>query len=225
MIKVTVLVAALSLAGVVTSFSVSAAQVVGTTTVGVTVTEMNELVMGWSAKTNIMGKTVYNESGQSVGKVEDIIIAPDKNVSYLIIGAGGFIGIGRHDVAIPVAQLRDQAGKIVLPGATKEIVKALPRFEYASSTSKRERFIANADQSIATAKAKVAEYEKKALTATDEAKARMDKQIVALREDVKSADDNLSAMRRGSVAGWKEFEGKVSAAIARLQLALETAIS
>ena len=39
--------------------------------------------------------------------------------------------IARHDVAIPANQLKQQDGKIVLPGATKEAIKALPKFEYA----------------------------------------------------------------------------------------------
>jgi hypothetical protein len=39
--------------------------------------------------------------------------------------------VGRHDVAIPVSQLKQADGKIVLPGATKEAIKALPKFEYA----------------------------------------------------------------------------------------------
>jgi hypothetical protein len=41
------------------------------------------------------------------------IIAPDKAVSYAIINAGGFTGLTKHDVAIPVSQLklgRQQAG-------------------------------------------------------------------------------------------------------------------
>ncbi len=44
---------------------------------------------------------------------------------------GGFVGLGRHDVAIPINQLQEQDGKYVLSGATKEAIKALPKFEYA----------------------------------------------------------------------------------------------
>jgi len=55
-------------------------------------------------------------------------------VSFAIIGAGGFVGVGRHDVLIPITQLKQQEdGKIVLPGATKEAIKALPKFEYAKA--------------------------------------------------------------------------------------------
>ena len=37
---------------------------------------------------------------------------PDRNVSSLIVGAGSFIGIGRHDVAIPVTQIQSRAGRL-----------------------------------------------------------------------------------------------------------------
>jgi hypothetical protein len=109
----------------------AAAQVAGSTTVGVAVEEMKAVALGWSVKKQILGQYVYNEQKQRVGKVDDLIIAPDTSVSFAIIGAGGFVGLGRHDVAIPVGQLKQQDGKFVLPGATKEAIKALPKFEYA----------------------------------------------------------------------------------------------
>ena len=89
------------------------------------------MAVGWSAKKHILDKDVYNDSNEKVGKVEDLIIAPDKAVSYAIIGVGGFLGIDRHDVAIPAGQLKLEGNKLVLPGATKEALKALPKFEYA----------------------------------------------------------------------------------------------
>lgn len=60
-----------------------------------------------------------------------MIITPDKAVSYVILGVGGFLGLDRHDVAIPVGQPKVEGGKLMLPGATKEALKALPKFEYA----------------------------------------------------------------------------------------------
>ena len=38
--------------------------------------------------------------------------------------------IGEHDVVIPVNQLKMTGGKIILSGATKELIRAMPRFEY-----------------------------------------------------------------------------------------------
>lgn len=108
------------------------AQVAGSTVVGVAVAEMREVALGWSAKRQIFGKAVFNDKNERIGAIDDIIIAPDKAVSYAIIGAGGFLGVERHDVAIPVSQLRLQAGKLVLPGASKAALEAMPKFEYAA---------------------------------------------------------------------------------------------
>jgi len=130
--KVLIAIAAASvlLTGATTSIS---QQVVGSTQLGVAVAELRDVTTGWSAKRQVLGKTVYNDSGDGIGKVDDIIVAPDKAVSYAIIGAGGFLGVGRHDVAIPVSQIKQQSdGKFILAGATKDALKAMPPFEYAN---------------------------------------------------------------------------------------------
>jgi sporulation protein YlmC with PRC-barrel domain len=107
------------------------APVAGGAVLGVTVNEIVVLAKGWSAKNQILGHYVYNDKNEKVGEVLDIIIAPDKAVSYGIIAAGGFLGLERHNVAIPVNQFKLQDGKIVLPGATKDVLKEMPEFYYA----------------------------------------------------------------------------------------------
>lgn len=108
------------------------APVAGAQTIGVTQAEVKVLASGWSAKKKILGKAVYNDQGQRIGTIDDIIISPDHKVTFAIIGAGGFLGIGKHDVAIPVTQLKQETDRIVLPGATKEALRALPEFQYAA---------------------------------------------------------------------------------------------
>ena len=105
------------------------AQVAGTTTLGVAALEM--VASGWSAKRQILGKPVYNEDSAEVGKIVDLIVARDTAVSFVIISAGGFVGMNRHPVAIPVGQLTEHEGRFLLPGATKAAIKALPSFDYA----------------------------------------------------------------------------------------------
>jgi sporulation protein YlmC with PRC-barrel domain len=109
------------------------AQVAGSSTIGVAIAEVQEVATGWSAKKQVLSQPVYNERKDKVGTIDDIIIAPDKAVSYVIVGAGGFVGLGKHDVAIPVNQLKEVGGKFILEGATKEAIKAMPKFEYAMS--------------------------------------------------------------------------------------------
>jgi len=216
--------ATLTLAGVLSSAGPAAAQVAGgSTTVGVAVVESTQIAMGWSVKKSLLGKTIYNDAGQKVGNVEDLIISPDKSVSYIIVGAGGFIGIGRHDVAIPVTQIKDQAGKLVMAGATEDMIKAMPAFDYADNNMKRDQFVAAAEKDIAKGKAKVVELEKKAGAAAAEAKAGIELKITALKGDVKAAEAKLSEMKQATAANWKKFEAGVSAAIARMHKSIETA--
>jgi sporulation protein YlmC with PRC-barrel domain len=116
---------------VLISPTISHAQVAGSTLLGVSVAELQEVVKGWSVKRTILGQPVYNDNNERVGSVDDIIITPDKAVSYAIIGTGGFLGLAKHDVAIPVSQFKLVDKKLVLPGATKEALKAIPEFQYA----------------------------------------------------------------------------------------------
>jgi len=107
------------------------AQVAGSTLLGVSSAEMRDVTFGWSAKRQVLGNAVYNDKNERIGVIDDIIIAPDKAVSYAIIGAGGFLGVDRHDVAIPVSQIKLEGRKFVLPGASKQALEATPKFEYA----------------------------------------------------------------------------------------------
>lgn len=104
--------------------------VAGAVPLGVTVVEMEAIFVGWSAKRDLLGKPVVNEKNEQIGKIDDLIIRPDSAVSYAIIGVGGLLGVAKHDVAIPLQQIKMQQGMLVLPGATREALKALPPFEY-----------------------------------------------------------------------------------------------
>jgi sporulation protein YlmC with PRC-barrel domain len=108
------------------------AQTAGSSVLSVSVTELREIAAGWSAKKQILGKDVYNETGEKIGTIDDLIVAPNRALSYAIVGVGGFLGVGTHDVAVPVSQFTQAAGRIVLPGATRDALKAAPRFEYGN---------------------------------------------------------------------------------------------
>ena len=107
------------------------AQTAGETKLGVTVIELNDIIKGWSARRQILGQHVYNDKNEKIGEVEDIIITPERSASYAIVSTGGFLGIGSHDVAIPAAQFKLSNDQLVLAGATKEKLRAMPPFEYA----------------------------------------------------------------------------------------------
>ena len=195
----------------------------GSTSIGVSVVESTQLAMGWSVTETLLGKLIYNEQGDKVGKVEDLIISPDRKLSYVIVGAGGFVGIGQHDVAVPVTQIEDRSGKLVMPGATKAQLKAMPTFAYANDTTRRDQFVRAAEADIAHGKARVTDLEKKAGTAATASKAALDLQITSLRLDVTSAEGKLTELKQAGLNRWKEFEASVSAATARLRKSIELA--
>ncbi|MFN0161892.1 MAG: PRC-barrel domain-containing protein [Burkholderiales bacterium] len=197
------------------------AQVVGTTTLSVSIVDVSEIALGWSAKRSILGKWVINDAGEKVGQVDDLIITSERNLSFLIVGAGGFIGMGRHDVAIPISQFTQRGLQFVLPGASKAALAQMPQFDYASDTTRRDRFVARADADIAKAKEEIAAHQRRADTAGGDAKARLDLGLIGLREDLRITEVRLAGLRLASANRWREFELGVSSAIVRLRGALD----
>ena len=88
-----------------------------------------DLLVGGSGQQTIRRRLFMALSGRA--SIDDIIIAPDKAISYAIVNAVGFLGLAKHDVAVSVSKFKLVDGKLVLPGATKEALKASPEFEYA----------------------------------------------------------------------------------------------
>lgn len=130
MIVISSMAAAL-MAPVVPSLAVARDKVVGVQPIEFTVVEKAVMPTGLSATKNILNKNVYNGKNEKIGSVDDLIISTDKQVSFAIIGAGGFLGMDTHNVAIPVRFLQiNNDGKIVFKEATKQALLDLPEFKY-----------------------------------------------------------------------------------------------
>lgn len=215
--KKPILVSALLLAGLQAITFNAQAEVVGGVVVGVTVDEAIALANGWSAKKSILGKPVFNENGDKIGIVDDLIIAPNKSLSYAIIGAGGFLGMGKYDVAIPVTKINEVNGKMELKGATKASIKQMPEFVYATNTANREAFIANAEQDIQKGKDKLAELNKKASSEKSDLKIKVNAEIVELQQQIKNAETKLTELKNATEKKWREYKAGVTAAIASVR--------
>jgi sporulation protein YlmC with PRC-barrel domain len=107
------------------------APVAAKATIGVTIAETQLVATGYRAS-KLLQQDVYNDMGEKVGTVDDLVISTDGNLSTAIVNVGGFLGIGKHLVAIPVRQFTHIAPKAVLPKASKSELKALPKFEYTA---------------------------------------------------------------------------------------------
>jgi hypothetical protein len=80
----------------------------------------------------VVGSTVYNDANESVGSIDDLIVTPNEKVPFAVLSIGGFLGMGTRLVVVPVSALEVKDKKMVLHNATKESLKALPPFNYAS---------------------------------------------------------------------------------------------
>ena len=100
-------------------------------TIQLTKVDVVKVSTGYRAS-KVIGSSVVNDAGDTVGKVDEIIVGPDGKAPFVVLSVGGFLGIGDKLIALPYEQMRTDGKKIVLPGATKDSLKALPEFKYAS---------------------------------------------------------------------------------------------
>ncbi len=87
---------------------------------------------------NLWNKKVYNASGQSIGDLSDVLIDKDGKVAALVIGVGGFLGLGEKNVAVDYDYLQKNGGvspsRIVL-GMSEQDLRNAPDFHRTGSSS------------------------------------------------------------------------------------------
>ncbi|HLH96025.1 MAG TPA: PRC-barrel domain-containing protein [Xanthobacteraceae bacterium] len=83
--------------------------------------------------TNFYKQSVYDPSDNKIGDISDLLIQKDGKVVAVMIGVGGFLGVGEKDVAIPFDAMRmtNKDNKTYLMvNTTKDALKAAPGFKY-----------------------------------------------------------------------------------------------
>lgn len=85
---------------------------------------------------SIIGGSVYSPANESIGDVNDLVVKTTGEIEAVVVGVGGFIGIGEKDVAIALNRFTMEptpdlsSTKLVL-NATKEELEAAPAFKSA----------------------------------------------------------------------------------------------
>lgn len=94
-------------------------------------TDVVQLASGYRAS-KLTGADVFNKNKDTIGTVDDLIVSTGGDRStYAILSVGGFLGMGKHLVAVPFNDLQITNRRVVLPEATKKSLEALPEFKYA----------------------------------------------------------------------------------------------
>jgi sporulation protein YlmC with PRC-barrel domain len=55
---------------------------------------------------NLRGLSIYNNSHEKIGTISDLIVDSSGKVQAVVIGVGGFLGLGERNVAVPMDQIQ-----------------------------------------------------------------------------------------------------------------------
>lgn len=73
---------------------------------GTAVTSQALMTSGSWRASKLIGLDVYNQSNEKLGDINELILDKDGKVAAVIIGVGGFLGVGERDIAVSLGELR-----------------------------------------------------------------------------------------------------------------------
>jgi sporulation protein YlmC with PRC-barrel domain len=80
--------------------------------------EMSASHQGEWRASKMVGLSVYNDKNESVGSINDLLTDKSGSIKAVIIGVGGFLGVGEHLVAVPLDKVKFVSEPIVYTGAS-----------------------------------------------------------------------------------------------------------
>jgi flagellar biosynthesis GTPase FlhF len=141
------------------------------------------------AKDHLIGMKVKGPDGKIIGDIEDLIISDGNQVVGIVMGTGGFLGLGEKRVGVALQSLKfeENGGQIsvALPEATAEVLAAVPAYERAQPKKSlleraKEKARELSDKTAATTKDAV----ERAKPALDEAKQKAQEAYEKAKEAV-----------------------------------------
>lgn len=89
----------------------------------------------------LIGSAVRNGANETIGNINDVLLTKDGQVESIIVGVGGFLGLGEKNVALQFAELKidpsDSNRPMVTAAATSDALAAAPEWKPADNTSTR----------------------------------------------------------------------------------------
>ena len=61
-------------------------------------------VMWRSSK--LIGLNVYNDKNEKLGDISEVLVDRSGKVDGVVIGVGGFLGMGQHDIKVDMSKLK-----------------------------------------------------------------------------------------------------------------------
>ncbi len=86
------------------AFAQTKAPTAATSTSTTTTTSMD--ASGEWRASKLVGVNVYNDQNESVGEIDEVLIDHSGKVAGLVIGVGGFLGVGKQEVLMPLDKVK-----------------------------------------------------------------------------------------------------------------------
>jgi sporulation protein YlmC with PRC-barrel domain len=79
-------------------------------------TSSSSLQGNWRAS-KVVGLSVYNDNNESLGSINDLLMDKNGNIKAVVLGVGGFLGVGEHLVAVPFDKIKFVDQPVAYTGA------------------------------------------------------------------------------------------------------------
>jgi sporulation protein YlmC with PRC-barrel domain len=79
-------------------------------------TDMSTMKGNWRTS-KLVGLNVYNDSNESIGSINDLLTDKSGDIKAVVIGVGGFLGIGEHLVSVPMDKVKFVDEPVAYTGA------------------------------------------------------------------------------------------------------------
>lgn len=92
----------------------------------------NAAPQGWTV-TNYYKQTVYDPKEAKIGEIDDVLVDKGGKITGLVVGVGGFLGVGEKDVIVPfdaVKMVKKDNKNWLRLDETKDQLKSAPGFKY-----------------------------------------------------------------------------------------------
>jgi sporulation protein YlmC with PRC-barrel domain len=71
-------------------------------------------------------QNVYDQNNNKIGQIVDLLMSKDGKIDKVVIGAGGFLGMGKHDVMLPFSSVKMQTAPRRTPTAIPTAASQMP---------------------------------------------------------------------------------------------------
>ncbi len=102
----------------------------------------------------LIGRNIKNSQNETIGEIKSIQLGKDGKVDTVMVGVGGFLGMGEREVALAWKDLViTENGEKVTVNMTKDQLKAMPEYKYTDPTYRGTVFGDNTTRGTTTAPA------------------------------------------------------------------------